>query len=73
MIPSDWTVLHPEIEDVTVFVIGEENLEGTENLLCRIVFVPVKDWNRELCCHIIVEADASLHVETFMILDNSRK
>ena len=35
--------------------------------------VLLKDWNRELCCHIIVEADASLHVETFMILDNSRK
>ncbi|MBQ5541738.1 MAG: hypothetical protein IIU06_01580 [Erysipelotrichales bacterium] len=48
MIPSDWTVLHPEIEDVTVFVIGEEDLEGAENLSCRIVFVPVKDWNREL-------------------------
>ena len=31
----------------------------------------VKDWNRELSCHITVEADASLHVEAFMILDNS--
>lgn len=31
----------------------------------------VKDWNRELSCHITVESDASLHVETFMILDNS--
>ena len=31
----------------------------------------LKDWNRELSCHIAVEADASLHVEAFMILDNS--
>ena len=31
----------------------------------------VKDWNRELSCHITVEPDASLHVEAFMILDNS--
>ena len=31
----------------------------------------LKDWNRELSCHISVEADPSLHVETFMILDNS--
>ena len=31
----------------------------------------VKDWNRELACHITVESDASLHVEAFMILDNS--
>ena len=31
----------------------------------------LKDWNRELACHITVEADASLHVEAFMILDNS--
>jgi ribonuclease G len=31
----------------------------------------LKDWNRELSCHITVEADASLHVEAFMILDNS--
>ena len=31
----------------------------------------VKDWNRELSCHITVESDASLHVEAFMILDNS--
>ncbi len=31
----------------------------------------VKDWNRELSCHITVESDPSLHVEAFMILDNS--
>ena len=31
----------------------------------------LKDWNRELSCHISVEADPSLHVEAFMILDNS--
>ena len=31
----------------------------------------VKDWNRELSCHITVEPDPSLHVEAFMILDNS--
>ena len=31
----------------------------------------VKDWNRELSCHITAESDASLHVEAFMILDNS--
>ena len=31
----------------------------------------LKDWNRELACHITVEADVSLHVEAFMILDNS--
>lgn len=31
----------------------------------------LKGWNRELSCHITVEADASLHVEAFMILDNS--
>ena len=31
----------------------------------------LKDWNRELSCHITVEPDASLHVEAFMILDNS--
>ena len=31
----------------------------------------LKDWNRELSCHLTVEADASLHVEAFMILDNS--
>ena len=31
----------------------------------------LKDWNRELSCQITVEADASLHVEAFMILDNS--
>ena len=31
----------------------------------------LKDWNRELSCQIAVEADASLHVEAFMILDNS--
>ncbi len=31
----------------------------------------LKDWNRELSCHITVESDASLHVEAFMILDNS--
>lgn len=31
----------------------------------------LKDWNRELSCHITVEADPSLHVEAFMILDNS--
>ena len=31
----------------------------------------LKDWNRELSCHITVEADTSLHVEAFMILDNS--
>ena len=31
----------------------------------------LKDWNRELSCRITVEADASLHVEAFMILDNS--
>ena len=31
----------------------------------------LKDWNRELSCHITVETDASLHVEAFMILDNS--
>ena len=31
----------------------------------------LRDWNRELSCHITVEADATLHVEAFMILDNS--
>lgn len=31
----------------------------------------LKDWNRELACRITVEADATLHVEAFMILDNS--
>ncbi|MBO6182705.1 MAG: hypothetical protein J6N44_03805, partial [Acidaminococcaceae bacterium] len=31
----------------------------------------IKDWNRELSCHIMTEADPSLHVEAFMILDNS--
>ena len=31
----------------------------------------LKDWNRELSCHITAEADPSLHVEAFMILDNS--
>ena len=31
----------------------------------------LKDWNRELACHITVESDVSLHVEAFMILDNS--
>ena len=31
----------------------------------------LRDWNRELACHITVEADISLHVEAFMILDNS--
>lgn len=31
----------------------------------------LKDWNRELSCHIVVESDPSLHVEAFMILDNS--
>ena len=31
----------------------------------------LKDWNRELSCHITVEPDPSLHVEAFMILDNS--
>ena len=31
----------------------------------------LKDWNRELSCQITVEADTSLHVEAFMILDNS--
>ncbi|MBR2182885.1 MAG: Rne/Rng family ribonuclease [Acidaminococcaceae bacterium] len=31
----------------------------------------LRDWNRELSCHITVEADAVLHVEAFMILDNS--
>jgi len=31
----------------------------------------LKDWNRELSCHIVIEADPSLHVEAFMILDNS--
>jgi len=31
----------------------------------------LKDWNRELACHISAEADATLHVEAFMILDNS--
>ncbi len=31
----------------------------------------LKDWNRELSCHIVTEADPSLHVEAFMILDNS--
>ena len=31
----------------------------------------LKDWNRELACHITTEADPSLHVEAFMILDNS--
>ncbi len=31
----------------------------------------VKEWNRELSCHISVEADPGLHVEAFMILDNS--
>ena len=30
----------------------------------------LKDWNRELSCHITAESDASLHVEAFMILDN---
>jgi len=31
----------------------------------------LKDWDRELSCHIVTEADPSLHVEAFMILDNS--
>ena len=31
----------------------------------------LKSWNRELACHITVEEDATLHVEAFMILDNS--
>ena len=31
----------------------------------------LKDWNRELSCYLAVEADPSLHVEAFMILDNS--
>lgn len=31
----------------------------------------LKDWNRELACRIGIEADPALHVEAFMILDNS--
>lgn len=31
----------------------------------------LKDWSRELACRITVEADPTLHVEAFMILDNS--
>ena len=31
----------------------------------------LREWNRELACHITAEADVSLHVEAFMILDNS--
>lgn len=31
----------------------------------------LKAWNRELACQITSEADPSLHVEAFMILDNS--
>lgn len=31
----------------------------------------LKDWSRELACRITVEADPALHVEAFMILDNS--
>ena len=31
----------------------------------------LKDWNRELSCHITAEADPALHIEAFMILDNS--
>ena len=31
----------------------------------------LKDWDRELSCHIMTETDPSLHVEAFMILDNS--
>lgn len=34
-------------------------------------FERLKDWNRELNCNIEVERDPSLHVENFMILDNS--
>ncbi len=33
----------------------------------------VKDWNREMPCTITVESDPTLHVETFMILDNTSR
>lgn len=31
----------------------------------------LKQWERELACSLKLEADASLHVESFMILDNN--
>ncbi len=31
----------------------------------------IRDWERELACSLKVEADPSLHLESFMILDNS--
>lgn len=36
-----------------------------------LVSKDLRAWERELACSITVEADASLHVESFMILDNS--
>ena len=36
-----------------------------------LVSKDLRAWERELACSIKVEADASLHVESFMILDNS--
>jgi len=32
----------------------------------------LRDWERELACSLKVEEDASLHVENFMLLDNSQ-
>lgn len=31
----------------------------------------IKAWERELACNLNVESDSSLHVESFMILDNT--
>ena len=31
----------------------------------------IRAWERELACSLKLEGDASLHVESFMILDNS--
>ena len=36
-----------------------------------LVSKDLRAWERELACSLKVEADASLHVESFMILDNS--
>ena len=36
-----------------------------------IQYKDLKAWERELACSITIESDASLHVESFMILDNS--
>lgn len=36
-----------------------------------LVSKDLRAWERELACTLKVEADASLHVESFMILDNS--